>query len=67
MLCVCDINSDLHELTDSEQVGQCDVITTQEVLLLQELRLQFVKCLVQFPQSTLQFNIVHRLSCHPWY
>lgn len=49
----------LHELTDGEQVGQSDVITTEERLTAKKHGLQFVQSVVELRQSAIQTHLVH--------
>ncbi len=51
--------SDLHELTDSEQVGQSDVITAEEGLSAEKHGLQFLQSVVELRECTIQTHLVH--------
>lgn len=52
--------SDLHELTDGEQVGHSDVITAQEGLSAQKHGLHLLQSVIELRQSTNQTHLVHR-------
>lgn len=57
--------SDLHELTDGEQVGQRDVVAAEERLPAQEHVLQLVQGLLQLGQRATHTLLVHLRASLP--
>lgn len=55
--------SDLHQLTDGEQVSDSDVITAEKRLPAKKHGLQFVQSVIELRQSTIQTHLVHLRGC----